>query len=658
MNKLQFIIKKVLFLVLILHIVFSSYISFADSELNVDINIGFNRYIKVEKTVPINITIKNNYKDIDGKIQVLIDEIQGPKKLYRAYTKEIKILKGQTKTVTIGVLFDYNSSDVLVRIVDNNENIIWQDRVYTAVIKHYSLTMGVLSENVKSLEYLNFAYIEQNETNKSFFDVVNMNGYVPEEDYLLETFDVIVINNFDIAKMDSKQIFTIDKWVKKGGILLVGIGENFDKTLKSLKKLGLVNMENISDKKSNTKKIYLDKNIVENKEKLFVFNKEYGRGHIYVIPFDLGKSPFINWNHKVEFISKTLGEHFGLFGEKKLIARSPMFSLSGNIVERIPKNRVPSIKAVFILLLFFILLVGPINYILLEKYDKRELGFITIPVIVLVFLVLIYSIGATTSSKQPIVNSVSIIELIPNTRLAEVNTLMGIMSFKNEDVKVSLDEDVDYSSLRNFFRYNAANYKNEEIFVENYIDNPKHVTFYNRGIWDVEIFNLRKDINSDKLIKIDINMIEKQIKGEVSNLSSNVLEDAVLVYGTNKFIKLGDIKGGQTKTVAIDLNSFSTIYKNDIGYYKLLDSLFPVETGVEDEDILNNYVKRSILQEYFERKYNISEENKLLLIAWSRDNIYKNLSVNEKNTDIISRNLIVAQIKVKLPDFSSEEGNK
>ncbi|KPU27689.1 hypothetical protein TR13x_03980 [Caloranaerobacter sp. TR13] len=658
MNKLQFIIKKVLLFLLILHITFSSYISFATSELNVDVNIGFNGYIKAEKSVPINITIQNNYKDIDGKIQVLIDEMQGPKKLYKAYTKEIQILKGQTKTVTIGALFDFNSSDVLVRIVDNDENIIWQDTVYTTVKKQYSLTMGILSENVKSLEYLSLVYIEQNEKTKSFFDVVDIDGYIPNEDYLLETFDVIVINNFDIEKMTSKQMSVIDKWVKKGGVLLVGTGENFSKTLKGFKRLGLVDVENISDIENNAKNIYLDKNLEKNKEKLFVVNKEYGRGHIYVMPFNLGESPFANWNHKVEFISKTLEEHFGLFGEKKFIARPPMFFMSGDIVERIPKSRVPSVKAVFILLLFFILLVGPINYILLKKYDKRELGFITIPVIVLVFLVLIYSIGTTTSSKKPIVNSVSIIELIPNTELAEINTLMGVMSFKNEDVMVSLDKDVNYSDSKNSFRYNAANYKNGEIFVENYIDNPKHITFYNRGIWDVEIFNLRKDINLDKFIKIDINMIQNQIKAEVSNLSSNVLEDAVLVYGTNKFIKLGDIKGGQIKTVDIDLNKFNTIYKNDIGYYKLLDLLFPAKTVEEDEDILNNYVKRSILQEYFEREYNISEESKLLLIAWSRENIYKKLSVNGKNTYIISRNLIVAPIKIKLPDFSSEEGNK
>jgi hypothetical protein len=78
-------------------------------------------------------------------------------------------------------------------------------------------------------------------------------------------------------------------------------------------------------------------------------------------------------------------------------------------IQQLPALALPPVGALLALLAGYIVLVGPVNYLVLRRLDRREWAWISIPALVVGFSVGAYSIGAAIRGSDVIVHQVAIV---------------------------------------------------------------------------------------------------------------------------------------------------------------------------------------------------------------------------------------------------------
>ena len=75
----------------------------------------------------------------------------------------------------------------------------------------------------------------------------------------------------------------------------------------------------------------------------------------------------------------------------------------------------PDLGVLFGLLLLYIALIGPINYLVLRRLDRREWAWVTMPVLVGVFAVAAWALGVNLKGTDTIVNQLGIVRTATGT---------------------------------------------------------------------------------------------------------------------------------------------------------------------------------------------------------------------------------------------------
>ncbi|WP_432409515.1 hypothetical protein [Wukongibacter sp. M2B1] len=645
-------------------------IGHAEEKFEADVKIGFDGYVIQNGVTPIRVELKNNFEDINGKVQLLIeDKFRGNQTtLYTAYSKKINIAKGSTKIINIESTFNKNGN-LFIRILDKDDNNVFEKRVqYLNLKQPDDLYMGVFSENTDSLRYLGKTYskVSQNNGGSSYFKILEIDEYVPENYKALEMFSNIVINNFDSEKLNSGQKEALKKWVESGGLLLIGTGSNYQKTLKGLDdEINFLNVKgtealNASPLSNEVPLVLLnadlesgEKLVINGEETLPIYHKEIGNGHVVITSFDLGVSPFGSWDKNDEFMNEVINKYFN--GKSSELTSMNMkrnyFHRFSNIVSYLPYNLLPSIKTILIILILFILLVGPINYFILKKLDKREFLWLTIPLIVVLFSGSIYVLGFKTRLREPIVNNVSVMTIDNKTNTAKVSVKSGLMGFKNGDWDVVFDKENEVFLENDRGSDKLQRFANGEIVTEYIFDDKKHIIFRKSGVLDVETISNNYEFKMNDKISGEFKLVDGDIVGEINNHSNLNLEDAVVFFGSS-YKKLGDIKlGDKSKEIKFGTSKVKSYTTRN--WYDLFDSVYGTyhgrrNTNIENlNDILNSNIKRDILDGVFNSSLNSINKNRFFMLAWNRDKIGNSIKINNKEAKTLDRNLVILPLSIK-----------
>lgn len=650
-----------------------STVSYAEEPFEVKTSIGFNGFYKYEYVTPINIEVKNNQKDINGKIQILFENpVPSGKKLYTAYSKELDIAKGATKTIRMELKLDRYIGDYKIRILNNNDKLVWEDKsVAMPRAKAANVVgIGVLSDEFESLWYLplmTFTNADE-KSGKRTSSMCELDAQMPTDTRYLNMLDIILINNYNTEKLTTEEKSTIMKWVDNGGVLLIGTGPSYNKTLKGLGDINYINItgtttinefNNMKDSSGNpftpssplpiiNAKSSSENIILKEENQPIIFSQNRGNGKILVSAFDLGLSPFIDWSGKDKFLERILASNISEDYSGDVLNSNNYPYRFFNINQYIPSSKAPSAKVIIAILMIFTVIVGPINYLILKKLDKREMAWVTIPALAVLFSAVMLIWGTGTSFKNPLMNNVSVINFNSGLNSFDINTFSGVISFKNGDVNISSSENTDIFPNDRYDNNEYMKFDDNDIILEYMLQKNKTISFKKKGVWDVQQIALKETKKLDNDIAQELKVKGNAISGEIKNNSNIDLKDAILFYGLD-FHKLGDIKSGESKSISFNFksststNQASSMYIKDM--YQVLDAIYPWNAGPRSasnlDPILSHDIKRSILEGFFQYiSTNNNNNNGAFLIAWNTDKLSSDIIVNGKATERIDRNII------------------
>ncbi len=201
----------------------------------VDISCGYDGYGKRNTYIPIHLTVTNHGEDFVGEALIIFDGDNYKERV--AYSKSFLIASDETRQISMCVPENGMSSTFSIFINNEDGNTLYTRKVRSQLWYTNDIFVGVLTDDFNGLNYMEGMpfYID------TYNEYVDTRLYALNEKTLadtasaLELLDIIVINNYDTSLLSKDQYNALKIWVSNGGILLVGTGADYSKTLNLFK---------------------------------------------------------------------------------------------------------------------------------------------------------------------------------------------------------------------------------------------------------------------------------------------------------------------------------------------------------------------------------------------------------------------------------------
>lgn len=677
------------------------FVTYAAESENFIINgeIGFNNRYKVGGTTPISLEITNEGEDFKGEIQIKILRQEYGNVLDNiVYAKDVELPKGSTKKFDMVVRTANMQRSFNIALTSGGKTIA-KKTIYATAFPPERGFVGVLSEDPQSLNYLKD--LELGKTVGSRLIELNENKF-PTDINILNDFDAVIINNYDTSKLNKEQIEMLNQWVSGGGTLILGTGPNSDKVLKGLASdfisvihkgtadaTDFFEMEQLGgrifDSDQSLQTALLE---IKNGEGILFSGNlpittllHQGKGYVIVHHFDLGINPIAQWDGNRYMLTELYTKHIPVFAQKSnnedQYYDNSSF-LSPYVLRLFPRPEQKGLLiGTLIMIVVYIILVGPVLYWILKVKDKREYGWFIIPFLAFGFSGAAYLLSSNSGFNSPIGSSVGITYLKSGETSSVIDITAGFFTPDTGESKITFTKDIhpqisDVDQSFNF-RNNGINNteKKEIISAKIKIGQQDELIFYNDQSWAMNTVTGSHTVNFSGPINASITFKDNKLIGSIQNQLGFDLETCILVAGDHYYY-IDNLKNNDTIHLEKEISS-----SNTKGRYEALDEIFgPIYdirgmntkwgSELSKEELQSLVQRREIFQNYTNRYYMIKqgsyginpkdllsdEGSSIVLYGFSDESLLGDVKINDMAIANYSQNLFVIPLEI---DYSKAD---
>jgi hypothetical protein len=270
--------------------------------------------------------------------------------------------------------------------------------------------------------------------------------------------------------------------------------------------------------------------------------RAYGSGAVTILGFD----PTVDW-----ISGSKIGE--GLWRRLLPVRGSggPVLSDDSQIVSaasQLPSLALPPIGGLILLLGAYILLIGPINYLVLKRMDRREWAWVTMPILIVAFAAGAYGFGSLLRGSELIINEVAIVRGAPGATDGMAQVYLGVFSPTRGTYQLRIPGGALLSSPMSgdFFGGDGTTAALDVLQGD-----PARVRDLGVGFGSLRTIRA-ESAATVPLVEAKIRLEDGRLKGTVRNASSEtLLKPAVVLGGT--VATLADLAPGATATIDVAL---------------------------------------------------------------------------------------------------------
>lgn len=554
----------------------------AAATLEVKATAGVSGKAKYQSVVPLQVTVKNNGADFSGDMAI---NSSNSYEAASALVVPIDIAAGEEKTFTFYLdgLADYSYSDTDLFAfyegsIEKGKKIAYKGtkRLQSNFLDPSSTFIYTLTDKSDRLSALLRLSTFVAQSNVEVFNINQLKDYtLPEDSQGLAMANVIVVDEVAIADLTPKQQEALLKWVQDGGTLLLGAADQINATAgvfkeylplslsqemtaisaEALTKLsgGGIFTQPISVYSATSSEGSLPL-LTENNEVLAA-KKKVGSGEVIQTTFSLGDQPLASMDGYGALLAKVINiQSISQQGMMRQ-GQSPLDQISyelRNINELFPSFEV-SVSYMLIVIILYILIIGPILYFVLKKADKREHAWWIIPSISVVLSIVLFIVGAKDRIVQPQVQQSAFY------KVNEDNSVNGyyvesILTNRSGDFVVNADQNTTAVALRNYNNFTGTMGPLHESSYIKENASGSTLTLRDLSYWSVQSFGGKTSAQNIGKMDIDITLKNEKLTGTVKNNFPFALKDVTLISGV-KEVKLGDIEANGTLQVNKELKT-------------------------------------------------------------------------------------------------------
>ena len=213
-------------------------------------------------------------------------------------------------------------------------------------------------------------------------------------------------------------------------------------------------------------------------------------------------------------------------------------------VSQLPALALPPIGGLIALLIAYIALIGPINYLVLRRLDRREWAWVTMPVLIVVFAVGAYGFGAALRGSDVLVNEVALVRGSPGATDGTAQVYLGVFSPSRGSYQVSVPGGALLSSPINGEFFGGDSTAGTLDVLQG---DPAKVRDLAVGFGSLRTIRAETPV-SVPMITANLSIVDGRLKGTIANGSQVTLEKPAVVLGGTVAV-LADLAPGATQTI-------------------------------------------------------------------------------------------------------------
>lgn len=526
--------------------------------LSLSVTAGMDSFYKEEHWLPVHINVANNGPSFEGTLLIRL----GSSNNEQNYTAPVSLPNQSNKRVTLYISTPGLSNRFTIHLLNDKGDQIAHTQTQTLRrVAANDLLYGVLSPNGDKLSFLERVKGGRSEAKVALLTLANL----PDTAVGWEMLDILIVHDTDLSQMTAAQQEALDIWISQGGQLVVAGGTGWQKTVTPLADYLPVTVnssQSINDLPGLAARAgepfrdpgpyLLTTSSLRSGELLWhedgmplLARREWGRGRVYFLALDPTLAPLVDWAGSPLIWDNIAAQ----------VPRLPFWAAGfGNsyaasrAVKNIPTLTLPSAFLLLCFMGFYVLLIGPVNYLTLKRLKRREWAWISIPALIILFTGCAYITGFGLKGNKIILHQMNVAYGQANSPALRVNSLVALYSPRRASYDLRLPGETMVLPFTQGFNPTG-------------IGSGWNVQAVERGA-DLIVRGVRVDVSDSETFMVKSYQPSPQITSNVQlilrdgqyelvvtlrNDGQTTLKNAALLYGST-VRGLGDLAPGQEKS--------------------------------------------------------------------------------------------------------------
>lgn len=522
---------------------------------------GFDGYYKDGLWLPVRVTVENNGPDVSGSLE--IDNPRGFTNSETLFARSLDLSTQSRRELFLHVAPESPANSIKVALRSEGQELKSLNARVTALAAG-SLLYGVLAGSPSSFNQLLQITPVSGSPYLAQLDLADL----PPQPFAWQSLDVLVLSDVDTGALTAEQRDALANWVASGGQLMVMGGPAWQKTAAGVQGLlplvpnaartvtdlsALATFAGVAEAPAEEALIATGDltpeavTLLEMDGAPIIAARRMGFGQVVYFAADPAFAPLKGWA--------------GLEGLFRRVLSAPIdrpswaggmtnWGQAQTAVGALPNLQLPNPLLICGFLGFYLVIVGPLNYLALRLIKRREFAWFTIPGIVTVFSVSAYVIGYFVIGGRAILHQLSIVQVWPNVEQARVDQAVGVFSPRRTTYTVEFAPGFLARQMPNTSGPVASALRVEQ-------GDTTQLSGIRTDIASVQGFVAQGFVPAprfDSTLRIEVNGGSSQLMGDVINQSPLTLRDAVLL-APGSALRLGDFGPGQAQQISLLLSN-------------------------------------------------------------------------------------------------------
>ena len=536
--------------------------------IEMSVEVGFDSFFRPGQWTPVRVALKNNGESVSGRL-VIRPETSGTV-VGNAFSAPIDLPNGSEKSASLYIQARSFPDTLRVELIDAAGLVQASQEAGLIDLQQQDQLYAVVAGPNTAAPSLAGVHIGGYEAEQALWDPSS----IPDRGIALGSLDMMMLINIDSESLSSRQRRAIRRWLEGGGHLIVTGGPSAQRTARALAGIlpfapeGSQSIDDLTalarfsgDHQTTLRQrtviatgaVHEDADVLAAHEGLpLLIRRRIGAGVVDYLTADPSLEPLASW------------ESLTRLWLKLLAARPPHpvwvegFTHPESGAESVANlpgvDLLPPIQTLCLFLGLYIILIGPINYLILSRLRRNGWGWFTVPLIIIAFTGIAWTVGFSLRGAEIIVSRTSFVQSWVGAADARVNQFVGLLSPRRATYSLTAPE--------NYFLAVAGAARPSSIFASSAIQTATEIeqgTAFGASDFTIDggifaNFALdgyipRPDIHGRFALDFEIlesGRMAAGFQGAITNSSEITLRDAVilgeqLVYRLDDDFAPGDI---------------------------------------------------------------------------------------------------------------------
>jgi hypothetical protein len=274
-----------------------------------------------------------------------------------------------------------------------------------------------------------------------------------------------------------------------------------------------------------------------------------GLGRVTALMFSPEREPFKSWKNLTAFWTKLAEVPAALYSSTDYYAGygHSADGIFGAMIDSRQVHKLP-VGWLLLLLLVYLLVIGPFDRLWLKRINRPMLTWITFPCYVVFFSGLIYFIGYKLRSGDSEYNEIHLVDVLRNGDRAELRGRTYVSIYSPSNAKYPMQSTLKYATLRGEFMASGGGQNAEKADILQTGDNFKAEVFV--PVWTSQLYINDWWHSGTMPLSVSLKPATDGWQLTVQNQTSRAVTAAQLVIGENMF-PVGEIAAGQIRTLQV-----------------------------------------------------------------------------------------------------------